>query len=66
MPRITFNWSPDYNSEKDADVDVSMMEAAVDYSIDIPEGASITFDDIYTHVDKWLHSCGLPLDPDSD
>lgn len=64
MPRITFSWSPDYNSDKDSDIDISMMEASVDYSIDVPEDAVVTVDDIYTHVNNWLRACGFYPDLD--
>lgn len=64
MSRITFNWSPDYNSDKDSDLDVWAMEASVDYSIDVPEDAVVTVDDIYTHVNNWLRACGYSIDLD--
>ena len=64
MPRITFNWSPDYKSDKGSEVDVSLLEASVDYSIEIPEDATVIIDDIYVHVDNWLRGCGFS--PNSD
>lgn len=59
MPRITFNWSPDYHSDDKKDVDVEYMDASVDYSVDIPEDAVVTIDAIYAHVNNWLRGCGF-------
>ena len=64
MSRITFSWSPDYNSDKSENIDVSAMEASVEYTIDVPENAIIAIDDIYSHVDNWLRGCGYCINQD--
>lgn len=64
MPRISFSWSPDYRSDDKTVDDVELMEASVDYSIDVPENAEITIDAIYTHVNNWLRGCGFYPDQD--
>jgi len=63
MPNITFSWAPDY-SDKDSDINVSNLDASVEYSIDIPKGVDVTVNDIYTHVNYWLRGCGYYIDLD--
>jgi hypothetical protein len=63
MPRISFSWIPSYISDKDMeDIEVSLIEPTVEYSVEIPDNAVPDVADIYVHVNNWLRGCGFATD----